>query len=1047
MFSDSMSLEAKMAVVKNIFNDFGIPVPPYSTLDKLITAEFVDAENSKIIPLLSELTEQSNVTDLAIDLGNLIKEDSNDLQIIATGNALEQHTEDLLALADTANNIDRRTQILANLLEHFMQKIPFCPETDRLLRMLKATHKNLICSLEAKIVANVAENIAEVYNFKDLKRFCGIVKNVMPALIALEQDDYPLEQKINLTMLALRSLAYDLRDKRIQKHVRQIENIFCLAKVALPHLGDKATIESSLQHLGISLGFFATKGLIENGEKYGLTKTEMIQIVYAGKPSHSLPAQDLELLNGTLQNQRYAAICGFLSRIAVDADLPTLQKVCIAGICLASMRQTFYELKTNNLHPGNFSESLGTILIGVGCISNNHALTHIGNSILAGAQTYAGVLAVPGGAAIAIPLAICAVLGKMFLETSKTTQTEVDVPDALNTIMHQILLLHKQMRFEFANMYKLLYAQHEQLMHTIDQGFNNLGNLIQYHHAHVNKEIRNVDQSIKALQWQITEEFKDLYLKYVQDPLEEVEYALNYGSNMTEVLKQSKHNLGLWLWRKAANEKVTRVNCNLEQLPILCSKAGESDAYLNPINRYVNEIYAQNLPLDIPHIPTWLKAAHAYVAISAAYPALQEENEVKLLADIIAIGQKTLNFVQVLANNKQLWQQIAQSKNDIHMQLSSRWVMLKQQIEEEFLQTIQDILEIKTPQSAWLAQTGSSYEQLEAFTPIAVDISELWHTQIKKHLPREFYAAVAKGLGSWHITYHIDKGTNTFADLHIPYGDTLLPNHARDVIFRIAVGFKEAGNSKPHLLLNTWVAYDLRTAKLRMEEYYLNKFKYGLRHKNYNWISLDGMSNQVTGHTNTATHKLVDPDKLALVYQNWLAKAIPINEPVIMQRLQENPLFAAEKGNLLANQECCEVYTEQIMELKERLGAKLHLFMQQRRCEYANILAEDLILRKCLEKLDLYYTIVAVYMRLLNIPFKKHDNILRFNNIIALLQQPDTLNVDVISQLDALFTEEFVLEPPTDQYLYGEFYQKMQAALASLSVLQTQVQVERLTIN
>lgn len=1049
MFHASQSVAERTAALITIFADLGVSVLPNSRLDQVIQTEFCHNKDSKLNALLNDLHHEADASKLAHTFGVELKQGSEDLQVMAVANVLADRLPGLLEIIDVRQPVDKRALLLGQLLGHFKTKIPHAIETERLLRMLEAAQTNLNMSLQGKITGPLPANADVFCNILQLKNFAKILSQITPALIALEQPNYPLEQKVNLSMHAIRALAIELRESKMEPAARAIDNVHWVAKLALPYLGTKATIEDALQSMGISLGTVSTKMLLAQGTKFGLTQSEMVQIVYASGTSAKIPEKEQFLIDSTLQNQRHAALCGFMANLAQDINQPELHKLCVAGICLASMRQTYCELKTNNLNAGNLSESLGTILVGAGTITQNHTLAHVGSCILTGVQTYAGLMAVPGGAAVAIPLAICSILGKLLLETPKETISESAIlHSALQQIMHQVLNLQQQMRHEFADLYKVLHIQHKQLLSALDLGFNNLEQLVRFSNAQIINNMRVVDQRLQDLQSQINQEFADLYLEYVHDPLEEVDYAARYGAVTGQKLEESKHKLAMWLLYKSKHPKVNGRACALDRVASICVSQTHNDNCLSLINRYVNANFAQNLPDDLPHLSTWLQAAYAYTVLANRYNKdNQATDEIKFLEDVLTIGNNIVQFVQDLANNSKMWQDLQTAIVQTTDQIRARWMLLQLQLKQDYLQDIKRMVAQAPMQNEWIAQAATMSEQLEAFTPLNINISKIWQEQIAAHIPQEVFAAIAQGLGTLQITYVIDRQTNTFADLRIPFGNNTLPNNARDVLFKIEVMFKLRGIDTPYPLTSTWLAYDLQNAKQRMEEYYCQKFKHGLKHRKYNWISLDGMSNQVEGHGNTTTHKIIDYAKLGQIYKTWISKATPINDALVLARLKENPLFAQQQHTLLQTEQATQVHSTQIIQLRMQIFELLRNLMQQKRGEYAAILQQDAILRPGLEKLDVYYTVAAMYLQLLNVPCTKRQHVQEFNSVLQLLQQHEGLDLDLVKHLDSLFKIQAIDLQPRDEYQQGEFYQKMQTVLARLALLQTNLHVERMHAN
>ncbi len=61
----TMSVAERVTTLKQLFNDFGIPVQHNSSLDAAIQAEFGKGKRSKLTPLLLELQQQSDASKLA----------------------------------------------------------------------------------------------------------------------------------------------------------------------------------------------------------------------------------------------------------------------------------------------------------------------------------------------------------------------------------------------------------------------------------------------------------------------------------------------------------------------------------------------------------------------------------------------------------------------------------------------------------------------------------------------------------------------------------------------------------------------------------------------------------------------------------------------------------------------------------------------------------------------------------------------------------------------------------------------------------------------
>ncbi len=145
-----------------------------------------------------------------------------------------------------------------------------------------------------------------------------------------------------------------------------------------------------------------------------------------------------------------------------------------------------------------------------------------------------------------------------------------------------------------------------------------------------------------------------------------------------------------------------------------------------------------------------------------------------------------------------------------------------------------------------------------------------------------------------------------------------------------------------------------------------------------------------------------------------------------------------------------EVHNDQIMLLQLTLYNELRNEMIKQRQVFAGLLQQDVALNAALQKLEVYFAIITVYARFLNINFTAPKLLVRFNELLSSLQHPENLNADLYPQFTALFTlptftADFILAH-SDQYQHGEFYGKMQATLARLGLLKTRATLDRLQV-
>lgn len=530
MSSVTMPIAERIQLLKSIFTEFGIKVEPNSSLDLAIQAEFGRGKRSPLNKILQEFQQGSDAAILAACIGKELSNNTKDPQLINIGKVLQQSIPCVLNILDIKQQTTKRELLLTQLLEHLESKLPTNSQTERLSRMLQAAKENLHNTAQVQSLGQVFEYSGVACRFEELANFGKILQIITPALIMLDQDSVPFEQKINHCVNALRGLGCGLRHSNLQLAANIVDDIHSLAQVCLPSLADKATVENALNSLGITLGNISTQEIINRAQKVGLTSQEITQMLYACESHAKISPSDIKLLSYSQQNQQYAAICGYVAKLGIEIEQPQLEKIGIAGICLASLRQTYCEIKTNNLTAANFSESLGTILSGAGAITKNSTLEYIGKSILDGTKVYAGIMALPGGATVAIPLAICSVIGKVLIETNlKKTNKTFKPNNALYKILEEVVHLQKDQRYELSKIHNTLQQQHRDLILALDQGFNNLELSLKTHTLQNAQALKQLDYKVDCLQYSINKEFSDWYLEYVREPLEAIDFAAKYG--------------------------------------------------------------------------------------------------------------------------------------------------------------------------------------------------------------------------------------------------------------------------------------------------------------------------------------------------------------------------------------------------------------------------------------------------------------------------------------------------------------------------------------
>ena len=71
--------------------------------------------------------------------------------------------------------------------------------------------------------------------------------------------------------------------------------------------------------------------------------------------------------------------------------------------------------------------------------------------------------------------------------------------------------------------------KHKDLILALEQGFDNLEVLVKKNNLQTLQSIQNLDYKLDSLQYNISKEFSDLYLEYVYEPLEAIDFANKYG--------------------------------------------------------------------------------------------------------------------------------------------------------------------------------------------------------------------------------------------------------------------------------------------------------------------------------------------------------------------------------------------------------------------------------------------------------------------------------------------------------------------------------------
>ena len=1046
MTLSNMTVAERIAYLKNIFANFGITIADNSAMHMAISSEFGRGKRSVLNQILHDLQHETDASQICICIGNALVKNFKQQQMLAVGAVMRDRLPNVFKIIDIRQQTSKRTQSLEQLLLHFEAKIE---PNHRLQRMLAAARSQLKHNLELQAAGKVAADIGIIFNLQDLHKSGKILQCLTPALLALDQPDMLLEQKINFCVQALSSISRELNKANLSKIAGIIDNVHWLAKVTLPELSDPATIEQALGNLGLCFGTITMQNLRKKFQALGLTEEEVIQVIYVKQASLALPKSDLELLAVTQQNKQYAAACSLIAKLGQEIKNNELERIGLAGLCLISMRQTYCEVKTNNINPANFSESLGLMVSTIGILTNNQTVATVGACIIEGVQAYVGLMAVPGGATIAVPLAVCSVLSKYLIGKKHNTDPTALASDTLlPKIMLQLIQLQQEMRQQFDHLYKLLHEQHLELLNAMDQGFANLANFMQSYNVQTLQAIWHLDSKLDMLYFGLSKEFTDLYLEYIRDPIDEINFFARYEQGDSQKLQKHKMKLSMWMLFKAKHHKVNGRDliANLEHTAGLASyvalvldKTTDYDSVLGMVNRYVNLEFAQNLPEELPHIPTWIMAVNTYILLLTDYRDYLDlkEQELQIIADIISVGEKITEFVKQLASDDSLWDQMSKAieqqlnkakveYNKIALDISANYLddlalLIQQTADNMLLQSMQ-------------AKSAPAAEQLEPFEMFDIDITTVWRRYLVSHIPAEFKLAEAQGLGSLQITVTIDPTVNNFVHLRLPYTHNLLPNTGRDVLYRLDIHFKQPQHEQPFKLLTGWFAYDLVSAYKRFEEYYRYKFRPSLRHTRYLWISCNGKRNQVAGNNDTDTDKLVDYIRLADTYKNWWQHVQPVNDPEVMSRLKENTVFYATHKPMLELDQCVQVDTTIIAILQQQLQTQIQQQISIQRTKVAAALQASCVLQQSLGKIDAYNSVFNVFKQIMQSTDRYVALSAKFAEIISDLPKTDNMHRNFNAELNALWDIQPKM-PDRVNFTHGLFYQKIQHTLASLQLL------------
>ncbi len=819
MFKSSMSVAQRVSVLRQIFKDFGIPVVEGSILDRTIRNEFGPGKRSKINQLIRDYSQQTDAAYLSVCIGAELRREFADPELSALGDLMCERLPSVLEIADIRQQTERRELALQGILTHIRSKLP-TDGSEYLQRTLVAAEEQLHDKLQAQMFTSIVEHSGTVFACGELQKAGVILRAVVPALLSLENPNLHPSQSINLVVNAMRIMALELKQTKLTCAANIIDYIHWLAQLHLPKLQVSCSVEDILTNLEIPFAKSTARLLRDKSRKVGLYDEELLQIVHS--------------------NQRYAATCGIIAKLAKDIDCPPLEKIAVSGLCLITLKQSYAELKTGNLQAVNFSEASGILLSNLGSLTNNGFLSKLGTAVTNGVKTYTGLLAAPGGASVALPLAICTALGKLLLKNKQR-----NIPPSNTTVdktLHEIVLLQKVIQWHFAELHRKIELQHHELLAKLQHGFASIIEFV----AHWQQFDQRNWQQLLNIEYSIHLEFSDLYIEYIRDPLEQFDYANTYNDQASLSVPDVKFKLQMWLLYKAKHPKANgRTLCDEAILRVT-----QPDPILGLLNKYANQQFSVSLPEDLPHMPTWLLAATALADLLDSNMVVPES---KILHGILEQGEIVSTYIADLRHNTVLFNNI----NLAIQQLQHR--------EADIMQQLAPPAEL--PVLCKIAQPAPWERQLERFTAVGWDLTSLWDNYA---IPDEYSIATYYQIGSIRAEYTVLQ-SNTFTEVHISYTAINMPLHAQQVKMKVDIIFDY--QSRNYVLATSVHVYYLPSAAARFEQYYRQKFQYPLKHTNFDWISMDGCKNQVTGHPVTTCNKVIDYTKLGLLYQRWFSTA------------------------------------------------------------------------------------------------------------------------------------------------------------------------------
>lgn len=811
----NMPVKQRIAFLKQIFADFGIPVPDNSRLALAIESEFGRGKNSKLNQIISELTYPNTSASLAACIGEALQDANFEPGIQKIGNFMQSQLVHIVEILDYKQSNSRKINLLIKILDHFISKLYYEP---RLCRLLTSA-KHQLLNNNAKFVGESISHFGKALESTKADKIGQILSVVTPAILSINDQEVLTTQKVKLCLNSINIIANNLNSQGLSVAATVLNDAYYIFEVCKDEDDQPATIQDALRDLGISVGSFTLQRIISKGAELGIKERELKTIFHKTNQLTYLSDQQQELVNQTFVNQKYAVLCSTVAKIGTDSGCAALEKIGVSGLGYISLIQTYTEIKSGEFSVGGLSESLGIILSSLGIITDNNILSKLGNCISTGVSAYAGLIATTAGSTVAIPLAICTGISS-YVAKHKVANEE----PLYRELLTKIIKIQSEYRVELAHLYDEISSNHREIISKLDQAFLKLSTNIAENHYFEVLLFRDLHQEVIAVH-------NSVLNNPITDLLLQLRYARTYANVTTEKLEYFKQQLTVWLIYK--NSKKTT------------------------------------------EIGLWLQAANCLLWI---------------------ISQSSIN--------KRLINDLRDQALDIRNKLLNLEEPAKYERLNAWIHSI--LAKLKPENKAYIAKTPQK-NQLEKFSPFEVNIAQLWEQEIKAYIPNDYIEADKLGVGNLYFNIYIDPN-NKFADLKLPY-TAEIPSEARAIKFRLEVTFGFIGEQVCSSIVNFWFKYNLNTAQQRFHEYYEQKFVRALRHKRYNWISIDGSVNELAGYPATACHpKQIDYEKLGNVYLKWW---------------QQSSLFLVEELTLLSTHLLIQYKLREAQELrgKENLSS------------------------------------------------------------------------------------------------------------------------------